>query len=236
MGTNFADGKGNVTAFLSYRHADPVASSQRDFGACQLFPPSRRRSQRHRPRVRRFIEFELVRTGRPAQRGTSTVSRARVSCRRARWRPRRRRSFNSQPFIYMTREDDRYNAAFMAHEEIDRLLSALRRILFHGRQDPPAGRAGGAVQGQQSARSDRRRRLLRQLQQSVVERPGTRDPVYRRAQIAANAAPIPGSATRARSGIGRRNVEGGDRFIDFEHTNYRAVFGTKGDLRRCLEL
>src|ERR1700730_17890511 len=40
MGTNFADGKGNVTAFLSYRHADPVTSSQRDFGACQLFPTS----------------------------------------------------------------------------------------------------------------------------------------------------------------------------------------------------
>ena len=38
MGTNFADGKGNVTAYLSYRHADPVASSQRDFGACQLDP------------------------------------------------------------------------------------------------------------------------------------------------------------------------------------------------------
>ena len=29
--------------------------------------------------------------------------------------------------------------------------------------------------------------------------------------------------------IGRRNIEGGDRYIDFEHTNYRAVFGAKGD-------
>jgi len=38
MGTNFADGKGNVTAYLSYRHADPVESSQRDFGACQMSP------------------------------------------------------------------------------------------------------------------------------------------------------------------------------------------------------
>src|ERR1700722_7771607 len=38
MGTNFADGKGNITAFLSYRHADPVASSQRDFAGCQLNP------------------------------------------------------------------------------------------------------------------------------------------------------------------------------------------------------
>ena len=38
MGTNFADGKGNITAYLSYRHADPVESSQRDYGACQTFP------------------------------------------------------------------------------------------------------------------------------------------------------------------------------------------------------
>ena len=38
MGTNFADGKGNITAFLSYRHADPVPSSDRDFGGCQLEP------------------------------------------------------------------------------------------------------------------------------------------------------------------------------------------------------
>ncbi|HEY2635736.1 MAG TPA: TonB-dependent receptor plug domain-containing protein, partial [Steroidobacteraceae bacterium] len=38
MGTNFADGKGNVTAYLSYRHADPIASSERDYGACQLNP------------------------------------------------------------------------------------------------------------------------------------------------------------------------------------------------------
>src|SRR3984893_14333660 len=38
MGTNFADGKGNVTAYLSYRRADPVESSQRDYGACELHP------------------------------------------------------------------------------------------------------------------------------------------------------------------------------------------------------
>ncbi|MGC1520187.1 MAG: TonB-dependent receptor plug domain-containing protein, partial [Steroidobacteraceae bacterium] len=34
MGTNFAEGQGNVTAYLSYRHADPVYSSARDFGSC----------------------------------------------------------------------------------------------------------------------------------------------------------------------------------------------------------
>ena len=38
MGTNFADDKGNVTAYLSFRHADPVPGSDRDFGGCELDP------------------------------------------------------------------------------------------------------------------------------------------------------------------------------------------------------
>src|SRR6185312_3413310 len=35
-GTNFADGQGNITAWLRYYHQDPVASGDRDFGQCQL--------------------------------------------------------------------------------------------------------------------------------------------------------------------------------------------------------
>src|SRR6185369_13796523 len=35
-GTNFADGNGNITAYFSYHQSDPVASSDRDFGSCQL--------------------------------------------------------------------------------------------------------------------------------------------------------------------------------------------------------
>src|ERR1700735_1018486 len=38
MGTNFADGNGNITGYLAYRHADPVPSSDYDFGACELYP------------------------------------------------------------------------------------------------------------------------------------------------------------------------------------------------------
>ena len=38
MGTNFADGEGNITAYLSWRHADAVPSSDYDFGGCELYP------------------------------------------------------------------------------------------------------------------------------------------------------------------------------------------------------
>src|SRR6201997_5595443 len=35
-GTNFGEGNGNVTGWLTYLHADPVSSGDRDFGQCQL--------------------------------------------------------------------------------------------------------------------------------------------------------------------------------------------------------
>jgi outer membrane receptor protein involved in Fe transport len=36
VGANTADDKGNVTAWMSYRHADPVLESSRDYSACQI--------------------------------------------------------------------------------------------------------------------------------------------------------------------------------------------------------
>src|SRR3977135_4444844 len=35
-GTNVADGKGNITAYLEYRRANPVFAPARDFAACEL--------------------------------------------------------------------------------------------------------------------------------------------------------------------------------------------------------
>ena len=37
VGTNTADGKGNITAYLNYRNVQPVLQSKRDFSACSLF-------------------------------------------------------------------------------------------------------------------------------------------------------------------------------------------------------
>src|SRR6202050_2692755 len=37
MGTNFADGNGNVTGYLVYHDQQPIAASARDFSDCQLY-------------------------------------------------------------------------------------------------------------------------------------------------------------------------------------------------------
>ena len=119
MGTNFADGKGNITAFLSYRHQDPVASSDRDFGSCQLNPTfdattghingvacgGSSNSNFFSPESgpNKGTAYSVFGTGFVPLGSVATTPPA---------------SFNSQPYIYLSREDDRYNAAFLAHDQI----------------------------------------------------------------------------------------------------------------------
>ncbi len=119
FGTNFAEGKGNITAFLSYLHMDPVPSADRDFAQCQLVETTdaagnitgsacsgSSNSNRFTPHSGPFAnqEFGVL--------GNSFVP----------WSPTDGTTppplFNSQPFIYMQREDDRYQAGFLAHLDL----------------------------------------------------------------------------------------------------------------------
>jgi outer membrane receptor protein involved in Fe transport len=226
MGTNFADGKGNITAYLSYRHADPVESSQRDYGACQTFPTGdaagnvtgitcggSSNSNWFQPASGPNVGnvYSVYGHGFVPQGSVATTPPA---------------VYNSQGFISMTREDDRYNAAFMAHQEIDPAFQPYAQFFFmddksHQSTAPaalfkdsnpldPTGAGDYYVNCSNP--------LLSAQQQAILCTP---------AQIAADTA-NPGSAS-AKVRIGRRNIEGGDRSADFEHTNYRAVFGATGD-------
>jgi iron complex outermembrane receptor protein len=226
MGTNFADGKGNITAYLSYRHADPVQSSQRDYGACQLNPiqdaahsvigaacGGSTNSNYFQPVTgpeagtaysvygHSFVPWETVATTPPA-------------------------IYNGQSDISLTREDDRYNAAIMAHEEITGYFQPYVEFFFMDdkthQQVSPAALFQNANPLDPTGAGDYyvncSNPLLSTQQQAILCTP---------AQIAADKA-NPGSAT-AQVNIGRRNIEGGARYTDFEHTNYRTVFGAKGD-------
>jgi iron complex outermembrane recepter protein len=225
MGTNFADGKGNVTAFLSYRHADPVASSQRDFGACQLDPVQDANKNVTGLACGGSSNSNWFEPASGPNKGsiysvsgTSFVPNGSVATTPP-------ASYNSQPFIYMTREDDRYNAAFMAHEEITDWFQPYAEFFFMDdkthEQVAPAALFKDSNPLDPTGAGDYyvncSNPLLSAQERGILCTP---------AQIAADTA-NPGSGT-AQVRIGRRNVEGGDRFIDFEHTNYRAVFGSKG--------
>jgi outer membrane receptor protein involved in Fe transport len=227
MGTNFADGKGNITAFLSYRHQDPVYSSQRDFGACQMGPTFDANGNVNGIACQGSSNSNFFApTGGPnARTQYSVLGHSFVPWGTVDTTPPA--AYNSQPYITMTREDSRYNAAFTAHEEIndyfkpygefffmdDRSRSAIAPAALFKDSNPldPTGAGDYFVNCSNP--------LLSAQQQGILCTP---------AQIAADTA-NPGSAT-AQIRIGRRNIEGGDRFSTYEHTNYRAVVGFKGDL------
>jgi len=226
MGTNFADGNGNVTAYLSYRHADPVTSNQRDFGACQLFPVTNAanavtgvtcdgstNSNWFEPTAGPFAGTAYSVSGHSfVPNGSVATTPPAV--------------FNSQPYIYLTREDDRYNAAFMAHDDINEYFKPYAEFFFMDdqthQQVAPAALFKDSNPLDPTGAGDYyvncSNPLLSAQQRGILCSP---------AQIAQDTA-NPGSAT-VQVRIGRRNIEGGDRETDFEHTNYRAVLGAKGD-------
>jgi iron complex outermembrane recepter protein len=242
MGTNFADGEGNITAYMSYRHADPVASSNRDFGGCELYPTyattalgktvvgshcgGSGNSNLFAPNTgpqagnafavsgTSFVPFGSVPTTPPA-------------------------AFNSQPYIFMTREDDRANAAVLAHLKVtdyfqpyaefyfmdDRTHQAVAPAALFLSSNPFDPTTSGAYP------INCNNPLLSAQQRTTLCTP---------AQIAAaNANPTAGctlaapgllSPNCADVDIGRRNIEGAARGSDYEHENYRAVVGSKGDI------
>ena len=239
MGTNFDEGKGNITAFLSYRHADPVASSDRDYGGCQLEPTTDPKtgfvtgitcggssnSNFFRPtstlNPNSLTQYSVFGTNLVPNGSVLTTPPA---------------AFNSQPYIYMTREDDRYNAAFMAHDAISDAFKPYFEFFFMDdrthQQIAPAALFRSlnpldTVSNNYNINCNNP--LLSGQEQAILCTP---------AQIAAaTSAPnagcnVTGSALSPNCTnveIGRRNVEGGGRFSDFQHENYRAVFGAKGD-------
>jgi iron complex outermembrane recepter protein len=239
MGTNFADGQGNITGFLSYRHADPVPQSNRDYGSCEFDPVfnaagavtgaqcgGSSNSNFFQPTSvlnPNSLNAYSVKGNSFVPNGTpGTVPPA---------------AFNSEPDIYYTREDDRYNAAFLSHYDISDYVKPYAEMYFT--DDRTQTLIAPAALFKDSNPFDPitnnynvncNNPFLSAQQQSVICSP---------AQItAANAAPDAGcsfsasgalSANCANIRIGRRNIEGGDRIQDYEHENYRIVVGSKGD-------
>jgi iron complex outermembrane recepter protein len=226
VGTNFADGNGNVTAYLSFRHADPIESSERDYGACQLNPI---RDANHNvigaacggsSNSNYFAPVTGPDAGTAySVNGHSFVPRGAVATTPP-------AIYNSQRDISLTREDDRFNAAIMTHEKITDYFQPYAEFFFMEdkthQQVAPAALFQNAnpldPTGAGNYYINCSNPLLSAQQQAILCTP---------AQIAADKA-NPGSAA-AQVNIGRRNIEGGARYTDFKHTNYRTVFGAKGD-------
>jgi iron complex outermembrane recepter protein len=241
MGTNFADNTGNVTGYLSYRHADPVASSQRDFGGCKLGPTTNAAGNIDGVTCTGSANSNWVEplTG-PNANAIYSVSGTGFVVQGNGVATTPTASFNSQPYIYMTREDDRYNGAVLAHQTLADYAQPYAEFYFMDdqthQQVAPAAifRDGNPLDpfGTNNYPVNCDNPLLSAQEAATLCSPA------QLAYVAANpgqaciyltAASKVTSPNCADVRIGRRNIEGGGRDSDYEHENYRAVFGQKGD-------
>jgi iron complex outermembrane receptor protein len=226
-GTNFGDDdRGNITAYFGYLKADPVKSGNRDFGACQ---------QNATDDLANTVcagsgnsnYFEPVSNPDPAGRAFSVVGNQFIEWGTTDSTPPA--LFNSQPYIYIGRDNERFNGGFQAHYELNDNVTPYAEFSFMNDRsyqeiapsalfidsNPLEPTSGGYLINCSNP-------LLSAQQRSIICTP---------AQITADTL-SPGSDpdNSAVVRIGRRNVEGGGRSSTFEHTNFRAVGGAKGEL------
>jgi len=218
-GSNIADGRGNITAYLTYRHANPVTGADRDFAGCQLATNLPDQGICIGSSNSNF--FRVVGTSA----AYSVVGKQFLPSPQPGSNPPAQ--FNANNYVYMARADERYAAGFLAHVDLSDAVNPYLELAFmNDKTDTVVGPSGlfrGSNPFGLNSQYDVNcsNPLLSAQQQAILCTP---------AQIAADLA-NPGSVS-ANVEIGRRNVEGGGRVALYEHTNYRAVAGMKGALGR----
>src|SRR6185312_16800579 len=206
---------------------NPVTSAQRDFGSCQLFPTFDDNGNVNGVECGGSSNSNYFQPGSGPDKGTtysvygsSLVPRGSVATNPP-------ASYNSQPLIYLTRDDSRYNAAVLIHDNLTDNIQPYAQFFFmddrSNQQIAPSALFKDNVLDPLGAGyyyTNCSNPLLSAQEQGVIG--------CSPALIAQDAA-TPGSVTVPVL-IGRRNIEGGGRKSFFEHENYRAVVGTKGTL------
>lgn len=226
MGSNFADGQGNVTAYFGFYDQSPVAGSQRDWDACQTAEVKDASGAVVGRTCTGSSNSNFVDpiTGPNANTvfsvyGSSFVPRGSV----ATYPPA---AFNSQPYIYATRGDTRYSAGFIAHDDLNSYIRPYAQFYYtddrtHTSIAPDAvfvGENEFDPLGGGYYYTNCSNPLLSAQERGILCTP---------AQVAADTA-APGSVAVPLD-LRRRNVEGGARNSYFDHASYRAVVGVKGD-------
>jgi len=236
MGAGFDDGRGHVTAYAGYRRVDPVRQDKRDYSACAL--TARTSAQIALGSPGGVTEFTCGGSGTSAN-GTfldSTFANQQIG-------PNRtlipgQTLFNFAPTNYYQRPDERFTAGAFADYEISRSLRPYMEVMFMDDRTVAQIAPSGNFFNTNTINCDNP--LLSAQQRGIVCRPGNLVG-FDATGVDNPATPINEAATvftdprgiQYNQGvlyIGRRNVEGGGRQDDLQHTSFRLVGGMRGDL------
>ena len=258
FGSSFDDGRGHVTAYAGYRKIDPVLQARRDYSACSL-QATTAASVSAGGRLYNCGGSATSATGTVFfNEGTGasfTSTLAQFGPNRTLLPGTT--PFNFGPLNYFQRPDERYTAGVFADYEISTALKPYLEFMFMDdrtvAQIAPSGNFGNTLSincDNPLLSAGQRGTLCNAGNLLVSPLPGNAFVVTGNvaAENAARAARNIGEPqlqttpfnftdqlsgttyNRAFAQILRRNVEGGARQDDLQHTSYRAVIGAKGDL------
>ena len=214
IGANAPDGKGNVTAYATYRQINPVLEAGRDYSACTLSDSNSASyfcsgSSTSYPGRFRFVNAT---TGKAVS-DTLGAGGTFVPYTGA-------NAYNFGPINYFQRPDERYTFGAFADYKINAKADVYSQIMFADDDSTAQIAAGGiflnggpiAVNGGSYAVN-------------------CDNPQIPAAELTALCGANAGvSGTNANVNIGRRDIEGGPRANEIRHTEYRVLIGVKGDL------
>jgi iron complex outermembrane recepter protein len=208
MGMNSPDGNGNVTGYFVFHHQDPVNGSHYDFADCLLSGSA---------------------CGNSGNSNRFTIAGKQYSVVGNQWLPYPQAgsspppTFNSAAYEFAQREDDRYQAGFMSHYDINDHVKPYLEFSFMDDKTTAVVAPSGFFGGGNPYSTDNLYRVncgnpfLSAQQLGIVHASGS-----------CGAGSLP--TDQFSLDIGRRNIEGGGRSSLFDHTNYRVVGGAKGDI------
>ena len=220
FGTNFNDDKGNITVYGTYFNAQPVTQSTRDFAACGLystatataydgyrcFGSSNGAFGRFRAQPAPGVTPDSTSSFNNNPDGTKTFVPLNGAL-----------GYNFNTLSYLQRQDDRYNAGYFAHYEINPAVDLYSEFLFTDdrtkAQYAPSGlfNGAGAVVGQSYFDINCNNPLLGATQAQTICGAAAGTPALGRAAIGYRFTSVPRS----------------DSYV---HTSYRVNFGVRGDL------
>ncbi|NJR78698.1 TonB-dependent receptor [Sphingomonas sp. 36D10-4-7] len=209
FGVGLDDGRGHITAYAGYRKIDAVTQDRRDYSACSL-------SANTPANV-----TALGRAYNCGGSGTSAPGSFYIGSTASYYNVQGNQFvpgqvlFNFAPTNYFQRPDERYTAGLFANYEVSEQFKPYLEFMFMDDRTVAQIAPSGLFFNTSSLNCDNP--LLSAQQRSIVCQAG-------------NTFVDPQGVTRGTVYIGRRNVEGGGRQDDLQHTTYRFVAGTKGDV------
>ena len=245
LGAGFDDDRGNIVAYAGYRHETPITQDKYDYSICTLNPdganvsfacggsgtPARARfGGLLNPTAARTQALDAAGNPRFDALGNPILTAARTLAAQTLLDNNSLRNysggtdaFNFGPANYYRRNSDRYTAGAFAEYEISDAFKPYMDVMFMDYSTKAQIAPSGAFFGPRTVNCDNPLLLANPtLAALVCQVPGT--------TVGATPTSTVGQAVNSTILIGKRNIEGGNRFNDIGFNQFRIVTGMKGDI------